>query len=248
MLSRLAILVSLILVWGAGLHGTAIASSVTLYSGNYTGKDLNDLVTQGKALYPNEIPSLTGTRLDFPAGQENAIIYRLPIINTGAMSGLDDLVVTMTLNWDMLSSDNDFSFAISDGSQLLGACIGDQNMYWAVNGTDSDTTFSSTWTPGGPYKRVMPITLKIDVGANSSILTLTNGEHTTFNFTLDKEFNINNQIDLILGREHSWESYGINSLSISAVAQSPSPVPIPAPVLLFGSGIGTLFCLRKTKK
>ena len=224
------------------------ASLVTLYSGEYTGSELDQLVTDGKASYPTETPTINGNRLDFVNGTYRGMIYRLPIVAEGDMTNLTDLVVKISLDWDMLSNDNDLSFGISDQSQLLGACVGDTQEYWAVNGSDDGTTFKSSWIPFGSFNVSMPTTLTIEVGSESSNLILVNqnGESTSFN--IDRDFDVNKKIDFFLGRDNIYEEYGIKSLKIEAQAQTTSPVPAPAASLLLFAGLGGLLLTRSNRK
>ena len=95
------------------LSSTSWASVVILYDATYTGSELDQLVTNGMASYPDETPTVSGTSLVFSSGTYRGVIYRLPIVSEGEMTDLTNLVVEISLDWNMLSDDNDLSFGIS---------------------------------------------------------------------------------------------------------------------------------------
>lgn len=218
---------------------------VMLFDGSFTGSELNDLVGSGDASYPGVTPTLTGDRLDFGIGVKSEVLYRMAIVEAGEMDILQNLDFSIVADWDMLSSDNDLTLAISDGNQLLGINVGNQNMVWAVDGSDNGVSYTSTFTPSQVIAHTQPFTLDIEVGSVSSYINVSNGVGDSFGFNLNFAFDLSNQIDFMLGRDSSGERYGINSLAITATAETVA-VPAPSSMLLFLAGALAMFRLRKS--
>ena len=119
-----------------------------LYSEAFTGAELDALVGT-EATYPNADQTVVNaSSLTLSGAGEGAVMLRLPIFAAGDLSDVDGLVFTIAADWIPISSDNDLSIVISDGTTAIGAMQGDQNTSWPVDAANSGTCLADPcWGP-----------------------------------------------------------------------------------------------------
>jgi len=226
------------------LYAPTQATAVTLFEESYTGVQLDDLVTSGAAFYPSgRVNSFSGTDLIFESSGAGVrdILYRLPVFHADEMNGFKDLVITVEVDWDLLTADNDFGFGITDGSQMIGGQIGDQDHWWALDGMDLGTHYTADLSPNSAFINSRPIAMTIAVEESSSFFTIRNNSNQALSYTLAGIDPLQG-IDVFLTGDDFPEEYGIKVLSVTANA---NPIPEPTTMLLLGTGLLGLAGIRR---
>jgi hypothetical protein len=214
-----------------------ISSTCTLYDRTFTGAQLNDEVTQGRATYPNaDTHTVTGTRLDLsPAvgdGDPAAILFRMRILPASALTSYENVVVTVTIHWDALTADNDFGIAISDGTRGIGGMQGNTPVNWSLDSPDTGgpllvgENFSPAATIAGSSPETYTINLANLVG--TSTVQVRNNAGSSIIHSGLSPLNYGNAIDFLLVGNNGDEIYGVKSVSIRVTALCGSSPPVAA--------------------
>jgi len=205
-------------------NGTPPSGPVQLFNECYTGAELDSLVTSGDATYPNtDINNVVGSQLQLSGSGGAAVLYRLPLLAAGELAGLADLKVTVTLDFEQLSGDNDFGLAISDSARVLGAMQGNQPTNWSIDSGDSGSVYSGeNFSPAVGLAPISPITYEINASCESglAVVNLTNGNGDTASLSgLGVGFDYAAPIEFVLLGDNAGELYGVNSIKIVATAE-----------------------------
>lgn len=215
---------------------TTIAAAqppVVLYDETFTGAELNDQVTLGNASYPSvDIAVVNGTRLDLspPAGfgAQGPFVFRMPILPASVLTGLESLVVTVTIDWEQLSRDNDFGIAISDGTRAIGGMQGNQPINWSLDSPDNGLKLvGENFSPAAGLAYSPPQTYVISVAdlvGNSTVQVTNNAGSSVIHSGLSP-LDYSNAIDFLLVGCNNSELYGVKSVSILVEAQ-PTNQPV----------------------
>jgi len=205
------------------------------------------------------VVALTGTRLDITPNSGTftdnvvSIIYRMPIINAGVIGTYTDLSVSITIDYDLLTRDNDLGIGISDGSTVIGGRLGNGGVVYYLDGPENGSAYTDKgayWDrvdvfPVGVFHGVSyPTTFLIQAGdlmETSEVTISANG--TVINSMGYSGLDYNNQIDFVLIGNNLNEIYGINSVSIEAEV-----VPLPTAFILGSIGITFTGWLLKRRK
>ena len=224
-----------------GIAGAVPATQAALvYSGSYTGAELDALVTAGQASYPSgRTVALTGSRLDFTAEGGGAldIVYRLPIADAGDV--VSDLDVTITADVAALTRDCDVWLGVSDGTNAIAMGYFDNNdgTVYSIPGTDYGwrITGADPTELNRGVSHVFPATFQITFGTSTADFVFSGpGGHVSA-ANVDVTFDQTQGIDVILVIPDAFEEHGYASLAIDATATVASDaVPEPASLGLLG--------------
>lgn len=210
------------------------AHAATLFSATYTGAEFASATTTGAASV-----STSGTTATYDATADRAAIATLDLLAAGPR---DDLTLTVTINYDRLSLDNDLGFGLTDGTTLLGAMIADNNNGQLFRLDGGPGALNSITTGIGVSQAV---TASFTVLDNSGPATLdvtygsTSVSNNAFNTTLDTD----TALSFSLFADDDQESFRINSVSVDL--STPAPVPLPAGGALLLTGLVGLVSLRR---
>ena len=220
--TKLSALVTILLTLGIASPGWA--ATVEVYNQTFTGQQLDDQVNLGNASYPSvDFATVVGSSLDLSPiagdGSGTDIVFRMPIIEPGALGCLEDLVITITVDKTALTSDNDFGVAVSDTSNAIGGMQGDQPRNWSLDSPDIGGRLSpENFSPFAVLSTTQPITYVInvsDLGGPGSQFEVGSAVHAPLQ-TLD----YGNGFDFLLIGNSDAEFYRINSVTIVAEAQN----------------------------
>ncbi len=202
----------------------------TLYSETFTGAELAQQVTLGNASYPAaDVTTVVGSRLDLSpvafGGDPAVVLYRLPILSAGALNGFEDLVVTVTVDKQAFTADNDLGIAISDGSRALGGNQGDQPVNWSMDSPDVGTLLvGENYAPNATLATTALMTYVINAAdlVGTSTVQATNSSSSSVTHVGLSAIDYGNALDFLLVGNDGGELYGVNSVSILVEATSPT--------------------------
>ena len=210
------------------------AQAASLFSATYTGAEFAAATTTGSATV-----SISGTTATYDATADRAAIATLDLLTAGARG---DLTLTVTINYDRLSADNDLGFGLTDGATLLGAMIADNNGGQLIRLDGGPGALNSVSTGLGVSQAV---TASFNVSDNSGPATLdviygaSSVSGNAYTSTLDTD----TALSFSLFADDDEEVFRINSVSVDL--RTPAPVPLPAGGVLLLAGLAGLAGLRR---
>ena len=218
---------------GPSLSATVDGTADTdpLLHGTLTATAIQGTVTSGLASLPSNRQvqyNPTENRFDFlNDSANNDVMYRLPVPPAGAFAAGDTLKATYTINYDPLTPSNLLGFALSDGTQLIGAAASNAGVVSAVDGKEAGTSFADDATPNATLAFSGPFTVTLTVTMTTATVMVTNGkgDSATFSTTAGtgqlnnfSKFDLTKEIDFVLLSPDHTQNYGVRSLSFDLQA------------------------------
>ena len=230
-----------------------VAASVqagTIFSQTQTGLDLfnNPDVT-----FPTTAPTINGSSLDFGTGTTNDALLVWDLLPAGERGELD---ISIEVDYDPLSGDNDPIFALFDGSNYLGVIRTDGQQAVGVRGNGTPTqTLNLTVEAGGAtgLGPVEPYSFDLwlaDEAAGASLNNFVEGSDSApgpFPYT-GNFIDTDQALSLVMYRpivNGGSERYRLNSVSITVDDKKTAPEPAAALALL---GLGAAAVAKRFSK
>jgi hypothetical protein len=173
--------------------------------------------------FPTDLPTLNGDALDFVNTADNQVLLRWSLLPAAPRAALE---ITVTVDYDRLSTDNDPAFGITSGSWGLGVLRLDNasGSAFASAGNVTETTAGlgqGDAIAANGLGGLEPITFHF----SSELAAVTSYEEGTFSTTgtfthPNAQFDPSQEIFFVLasGGVSENESYRINSLSVAITA------------------------------
>jgi cytoskeletal protein CcmA (bactofilin family) len=218
-----------------------------LYDRGFTGAELDAEVTAGNATYPaSDNRAVIGTNLQLSpvgfSGDPAVVLIRMQVIDPGVLSGFEDAVATVTVDWIQMTDDNDFGTAISDGGWAIGSLQGDQPSNWSMDSPDFGTHLApENFNPAGGLSYAWPMTNVYNLanlGTGSSTVSATNsyGSSTTHEGLSEVDYDAGLQFLLIGNNGH--EFYHVVSVHI-LIEASPVESDDVTPIIFGNTYVST---------
>ena len=226
-----------------------------------------DLVTAPGVIFPTVTPSVNGTGLDFPTGNNNDLLAIVPLVPAGSYLASDDITSTVTIDLTALTNDNDPIFGFTDGNLATSsgvrveenAGIIGQNS-GALTATTGPNGHTNPVSCGGciPAVNIPSITISMTFSITNSVVTVSgqmtgtgSGGAANFNYTYPQTYDPSSGINFLIIRQNDIERYRINSITTSCTAptvQSVVPTLSEWGLILLGLGVlamGTVVVWRR---
>lgn len=210
------------------------AQAALLFSETYTGAEFAAATTTGAASV-----STSGTTATYDATADRAAIATLDLLAAGARG---DLTLTVTINYDRLSTDNDLGFGLTDGTTLLGAMIADNNNGQLIRLDGGPGALNSVSTGLG-LSQAVTASFRVLDNSGPATLGVTYGATTIAGNAYTSTLDTDTALSFALFADDDAEIFRINSVSVDL--STPAPIPLPAGGLLLLAGLGGLAALRR---
>ena len=184
----------------------------------------------------------------------------LPLIPAGSLSGAIPEPISVSINLTRLTDDYDPRILLSDGSNLVGAAIQDNNGGEAFGNTLIDlgnviaSVERTTGFVGAGYPAVggsFDINLDWTLQSGLTTVDFAFGSGSASHSEITRALNPTSAIDFVFVAENDTaENYQINSLTVTTPVSGPippNPIPEPSSLLLLGSGLAGLAAWRRKK-
>jgi len=196
---------------------------------------------KNNAIFPTRTPTLTGTtpaKIEFGVGSALDRLMQYQVLSAGTLSGTSEYLVKLTIyGYEALTSDNDFTLALFDGTNTIGFCNSD-------TGNGFNHFFeNNVYTPTtNPAMASYPSTFGLDLLINSSTVVTgrinTATETRTSTVTIDR----NAAWSIVLVANDPGETYRFESISIQI--EGPA-LPEASSFLLLGLSMIMGYCIKK---
>ena len=227
--------------------GAVSAPPVGFGPTTYTGTDLSNLIAGGGATAPTGTRVLTGSRLDITGTLTDAIAFQLPLFTAGTFTAADSVTFTTTVDWTMLTADNDFGIGITDGVKVVAGQETDNGKLYLeqANYVAGNMPLASVAYPANAsVARTMPFTVTITVAPSGVKVRGTNAAGVTFQHNSTSTINLANALSVVLLSNTPGEKYGISTMTVQAVKAGAS---LSSGVLMVnGTGGDDVLLVRKS--
>ena len=212
--------------------------AASIFSATYTGAEYAALAPVSS----NATASVSGSSVTYTVTNSFSPMAVLGLLSPWPRRG--DLIMSATVVYDALTTDNDLGFGFSDGSSLIGALQADNSggALYSLDGSASNLNLISS---APLFSSTVSLTLLVPQSGDPATLSVTSGAFTLSDIALSSGLTTGNVLSFGLYGNDVGESYRINSVSIDVSVAS--AVPLPAGGVLLIGGLGGLIALRKRR-
>lgn len=185
--------------------------------------------------------ALNNNRLDIGAGSASwEKLFSVPLVPANTLSANRTYAVRIAVSATNLTSDNDLTIGLSDGTNVVGFLRrdgGNNIIGTTIAGTDGNTLGSRATGPEGGASNVTHKSFEIQMrlAADTWVLGKVNSEIEPSAWTAPRTILRENTLSLVAFGENAGEQYGIYAVEVSIMHESPIPI-----TFIFGELLGVL--------
>ena len=218
----------------------------------------NQLLNNPNVSFPTISPTLIGDTLRFGTGNFfNETILKWDLFSANTLTPTSPTeVINITANLGRLEStssrfpeDWDPTIYLWDGNNIVGGLFGDNrggefnSVEGTSNGSFNNTTFGPFLDAGNDFPNIgesANFNVEFELGQTETKVTLS-GLGETLSFTTNN-FDRTQSLSLLIARNHFYERYDINSITVT------SNHVVPEPLTILGAGTAVAFGISFKRK